>query len=76
MKWKLKSKNLIEHEDGHTIELKAGSWRSPMDIHPKIVRGTPAIEIAKLIREGLDFAYKALMPKTSSIGQNTSKSAS
>ena len=76
MKWTLKSKYLIAHEDGHTIELKAGSWRSPMDIHPKIVRGTPAVKIAQLIREGLDFAYKASMPKTTTISRSREKSAS
>lgn len=77
MKWKMKSRSLIAHEDGHTIELKGGSWRSPMDIHPKILRGTPTIEIAKLIREGLEFAYKASMPATSSIrGSRENKSAS
>jgi hypothetical protein len=77
MKWKLESKNLIVHVDGHSIELKAGSWRAPMDIHPKIVRGTPAVEVAQLIREGLSFAYKATQPGATSIdGLRSKQSAS
>lgn len=67
MKWKLSSKKLIVHEDGHSIELKSGSWRSPMDIHPKFARNTSPLEIAQLIREGVEFAYAASMPKTTSI---------
>ena len=70
MKWKLESKYLITHEDGHSIELKAGSWRSPMDVHPKIAKGTPAVKTAQLIREGLDFAFKASMPKTANISRS------
>jgi len=67
MKWKLVSKSLIEHEDGHKIELKSGNWRSPLDIHPKIERGTSSIEVARLIREGLEFAYKASASDPSTI---------
>ena len=67
MKWKMVSRNIVVHEDGHKIELKSGSWRAPMEIHPKIVRGTSAVEFAKLIREGLDFAHKHSTPKPTSI---------
>lgn len=58
MNWKVKTKNLVIHRDGHSIELKAGSWRDPYEIHPKIVKGTPALETVKLIREGIEYATK------------------
>lgn len=59
MEWQFKSSRVLIHRDGHTIELKAGSWREPFDIQPVINKGTSSSEVARLIREGLAFAAKS-----------------
>lgn len=56
MDWRFSSEKVITHVGGHKIELKSGSWKEPFDIHPAIKKGTSAIEVARLIREGLAFA--------------------
>lgn len=56
MEWQLSSSKVIVHDQGHSIELKSGSWQEPFDIHPRIKKGTPSIQAARLIREGLAFA--------------------
>ena len=58
MEWRLVSNRMVVHRDGHRIELKAGSWKEPFDIHPMIKKGTGTIESARLIREGISFAMK------------------
>ncbi|WP_370978485.1 hypothetical protein [Agaribacterium sp. ZY112] len=56
MSWTFRKAKLLVHSDGHQIELKAGTWAEPFDIQPKIARGTPAVETARLIREGMSYA--------------------
>ena len=58
MEWRQISNRVVAHTDGHKIELKAGTWSEPFDVHPMIKKGTSSIEAARLIREGLAFATK------------------
>ena len=54
--WSYTNSKKITHEHGHSIELNAGTWYSPKDLHPTIEPGTKALDAARLIREGLEFA--------------------
>ena len=56
MSWTLQHPKLVTHKAGHKIELKAGTWLQPYDISPQFVKGTPAVETVRLIREALEFA--------------------
>lgn len=59
MDWRTEGKSTVCHRDGHRIELKAGSWEEPFDLHPTINKGTSAIDSARLIREGVAFATES-----------------
>lgn len=56
MPWQWLDQRTIRHTDGHTIELKSGSWKTPMDIDPRFASILDGITSVRLIRAGLEFA--------------------
>lgn len=56
MSWQWLDSRTIRHSDGHTIELKSGSWKIPMDIEPRFASMLDGIAGVRLIRTGLEFA--------------------
>ncbi len=54
--WKKVNKDKLVHKDGHWIELLDGSWKMPMNLNPNFSKDLHPFTVAKLLREGLDFA--------------------
>lgn len=56
--WVFINSDLIEHVSGFRIELVAGSWHDPLRLNPVIPSDMNFVEIATLLRKGIDFADK------------------
>ena len=56
--WYFINNDIIEHISGFRIELVAGSWHDPHRLNPVIPADMNFIEIATLLRKGIDFADK------------------
>ena len=64
--WNLKNQNTVEHLSGYKLTLNSGSWENPEDIRPWIpsdLKLSP-LEIARLLRKGLQFACTIPYPET------------
>ena len=64
MSWRFESDTLIQHEKGHTLSLRGGTWGKPTDILPRYNGTITSKESVRLIREGLAFAEKHLAKAT------------
>jgi len=69
MSWTFNNERCIKHSDGHVIDLLEGTWKEPIEIKPRFAQNTDSRVLAKMMREGLEFAVnekpnnKKLPPK-------------
>ena len=56
--WCFLNRNEIQHSSGFRLELIAGSWHDPLRLNPVIPTEMNFVEIATLLRKGIDFADK------------------
>lgn len=61
--WTHNSTHIIEHVSGFQIVLNQGTWRSPLDIEPRNVKGLLPLEAAKILSEGLIYARNHARPE-------------
>ena len=62
----------ISHESGFRLELLAGTWIAPAELNPIIVKGHSPVTTASLIREGLSFAKRQNIPRSTIIAGTSS----
>jgi hypothetical protein len=62
--WKYINSTEISHESAFRLELLAGTWIAPAELNSIIVKGLSPVTTAGLIREGLSFAKRQNIPRS------------